>query len=93
MEKLVNDFVQKHLVIKADGKQTQIVYLGYENDNDAIYSYFQADSIGSVKKLEITNSILHEMFTDEINLMHVIVDGKRKSMKLDYPETKAEFIF
>src|SRR5204862_3564317 len=67
MEKLVNDFVQKHLVIKADGKQTQIVYLGYENDNDAIYSYFQADSIGSVKKLEITNSILHEMFTDEIN--------------------------
>ena len=25
-----------------------------------IYSYFQADNIGSVKKIEIINTILHE---------------------------------
>jgi hypothetical protein len=93
MEKLVNDFIQKHLVIKADGKLVQMLYLGFEKDNDAIYSYFQVDNTGSVKKLEITNTILHEMFTDQINLMHVIVEGKRKSMKLDYPETKAEVNF
>jgi hypothetical protein len=93
MEKLVNDFIQKHLFIKADGKPAQMLYLGFEKDNDAIYSYFQVDNIGSVRKLEITNNILHEMFIDQINLMHVIVGGKRKSMKLDYPETKAEFSF
>jgi hypothetical protein len=93
MEKLVNDFVQKHLVIKADGKLAQMLYLGFEKDNDAIYSYFQVDNIGSVRKLEITNNILHEMFTDQINLMHIIVGGKRKSTRLDYPETKAEFSF
>ena len=93
MEKLINDFTQKHLTIKADGKQVKLSCIGYEKDNDAIYSYFQADSIGIVKKIEVTNNILHELFTDQINLMHVIVGGKRKSMKLDYPETKMEISF
>ena len=93
MEKLVNDFIQSHITIKADGKSVKLSYLGYEKDNDAIYSYFQADNISSVKKIEVVNNILYEIFTDQINLMHVTVGGKRKSYKLDYPETKTEFGF
>ncbi|HZI54215.1 MAG TPA: DUF6702 family protein [Chitinophagaceae bacterium] len=93
MEKLVNDFIQKHIAIKADGKSAQLSYLGYERENDAIYSYFQADNIGSAKKLEIINSILHELFTDQINMMHIVVGGKRKSVKLDFPEKEAVVSF
>jgi len=93
MEKLVSDFILKHLAIKADGKIIQLTYLGFERDNDAIYSYFQADKIGSVKKLEITNNILHELFTDQINMMHIVVGGLRKSLKLDYPEKDAVVSF
>jgi len=93
MEKLVNDFILSHITIKADGKSAKLSYLGYEKDNDAIYSYFQVDNIASVKKIEVVNNILYELFTDQINLMHVTVGGKRKSYKLDYPETKTEFRF
>jgi len=93
MEKLVNDFVLKHLVIRADGKPAPMLYIGFEKDDDVVYSYFRVDNIGSVKKMEITNNLLHEMYTDQVNLMHIIVGGKRKSTRLDYPETKAEFNF
>jgi hypothetical protein len=93
MEKLVNDFIHTHLTLKVDGKQVPLLYIGYEKDKDAIYSYYQVDNVASVKKIEVNNNILHELFTDQINLMHVTVGGKRKSMKLDYPETKAEFSF
>ena len=93
MEKLVSDFILTHLSIKADGKPVQLSYIGYERDNDAIYSYFQADNIKPVKKIDITNHILHELFTDQINLLHVIVGGKRKSYKLDYPQQEASFSF
>jgi hypothetical protein len=93
MEKLVSDFILTHLSLKADGKPVQLSYLGYEKDNDAIYSYFQVDNIRSVKKIDVSNHILHELFTDQINLVHVIVGGKRKSYKLDYPAKDAEFSF
>jgi hypothetical protein len=93
MEKLVNDFIQKHLVLKIDDRPVTLSYLGYEKDNDAVYSYFQVENISSVKKVNITNNILHEMFTDQINLMHIVVDGKRKSVKLDYPEKEAALNF
>lgn len=93
MEKLVNQFVQGHLKIEVDGKPVQFHYLGYEKDNDAIYSYFQADDIPAVKKIEVTNSLMHELYSDQINLMHVIVGGKRKSTKLDYPEKETEINF
>lgn len=93
MEKLVSDFVQQHLVLKADNKRLQLSYLGYERDNDAIYSYLQVENMPAIKKLEVSNSILHELFTDQINLMHVTVGGKRKSVKLDYPEKQTFFDF
>jgi hypothetical protein len=93
MDKLVSDFIQKHLTIKVDGKAAQFSYLGYERDSDVIYSYFQVDNITSVKKMEITNHLMHELFTDQINLVHVIVNGKRKSIKLDYPEKETMMNF
>jgi hypothetical protein len=93
MEKLVNQFVQGHLKIEVDGKPVQFHYLGYEKDNDAVYSYFQADDIPAAKKIEITNSLMHELYSDQINLMHIIVGGKRKSTKLDYPEKETEIGF
>lgn len=93
MEKIVSDFILKHMSIKTDGHPAKLTYLGYEKDNDAIYSYFQAEEIKSVKRLDITTSIFHDLFTDQINLVHVIVGGKRKSYKLDYPQKDAQFNF
>ena len=93
MEKLVSQFIRQHLVLKIDDKLVQLAYLGYERDNDAIYSYFQVENLPAVKKIGVTNSIMYELFTDQINLMHVSVGGKRKSTKLDYPEKETVFSF
>ncbi len=93
MEALVSDFMRRHLVVKADGRPLSLSYLGYERDNDAIYSYLQVENMPAPKKLELTNIILHDVFTDQINLMHITIGGKRKSIKLDYPEKQAGFDF
>ena len=93
MDNLVKNFVQSHLMLKGDNKNLHMSYLGYERDNDAIYSYLQVDNIASIKKLDVNNTLLFEMFTDQINLMHITVNGKRKSAKLDYPEKGISFTF
>ena len=40
MDKLVNDYVQKHLKINIDGRLVTLKYLGFERIDEGIYSYF-----------------------------------------------------
>ncbi|HJS56413.1 MAG TPA: DUF6702 family protein, partial [Chitinophagaceae bacterium] len=56
-------------------------------DAEAIYSFVQIDNVSVVKKIELTNNLMHDLFTDQVNIMHVVVNGNRKSTKLDYPAT------
>ena len=93
MDTLVKKYVTSHLIIRSDGKPQNLVYIGYERDHEAVFAYVQSENIAAVKRLEVQNKIMHDLFTDQINIMHVIVNGERKSTKLDYPasETKIQF--
>jgi len=92
-DKWVTDYITKHLSFKADDKAVSFSYLGYEKEDEAIYSYFQVDNIASVRKVEISNSLLHDFSDQQINIIHCTVGGKRQSTKLDYPKTEASFNF
>jgi hypothetical protein len=93
MDSLVKKYVLSHLSVNADGRPVRLSYLGFEHDNEAVYSYIQADDISSVKKIDISNKIMHDLFDDQINIMHITVGGKRKSTKLDYPAVQATLEF
>ncbi len=93
MDTLVKKYIGSHLQIKADGLTARIQYLGFEKAEEAVNVYFEAENIAVVKKIEITNSILHDLFDDQVNIMHVVVGGNRKSTKLDYPDKNAAFVF
>lgn len=93
MDKIVSDYLQNHLAIKTDGKVVSLMYLGFEREEAAVYTYFQVNNIASVNKIEITNSILHDLYDTQINIMHIVVNGNRKSTKLDFPNTQAVFNF
>jgi len=92
-DKWINDYIKKHLSIKADNKDVNFSYLGFEKEDEAIYSYFQVDNIASVKKIDVVNSILHDFSDQQINIIHCTVGGKRQSSKLDYPNTLASFSY
>ena len=93
MDTLVKKYIISHVSLSADGKPVKLSYLGFERENEAVYSYVQADNIASVKRIDISNKLMHDIFTDQVNLMHVTVGGNRKSTKLDYPATQASFSF
>jgi hypothetical protein len=91
--RIITEYIKNHLSIKADGKVVNFNYVGFEKEDEAVFSYFQIDNITSVKRIDITNSILYEEHDTQINIMHVSVGGNRKSTKLDYPNTQAVFNF
>jgi hypothetical protein len=93
MDRLISDYVRKHLSIKSGGQAINLSYVGFEKEDEAVYSYFQAGNIASVKTIDIFDSILHDFSDQQINIVHCVVGGKRQSTKLDYPKTDAHFSY
>ena len=93
MDKLIKDYFKKHLMMIVDDKSIELKYLGFEQDPEAVYCFLEVERIEEIKKISIKNSLLHDLNEHQINIMHVIVDGKRKSVKLDFPDKVANFKF
>ena len=87
--KKIFEYIRSHLQITIDGKPVQMSFVGYEKEDVVVYSFLQVDNVSTVQKVAIVNSLMQDMFTDQVNIIHVIVKGERKSTKLDYPATAA----
>ncbi|MBS1915953.1 MAG: hypothetical protein JST87_06720 [Bacteroidetes bacterium] len=92
-DKLIDEYINKHLQLKVDGKPVTLQFVGSEQESEATWCYLQVNNVPSVNKLIINNTLLYESFNNEINLMHVTVSGNRKSTKLNAPDAVAEFDF
>jgi hypothetical protein len=92
-DQLIPDYFNRHLNINVDGSVRKLNYVGYEKEKESLYCYFQADNIITPKKVDILNSILHDFNESQINIIHVMVNGKRQSTKLNCPEKEASFSF
>lgn len=93
MDTLVKKYILSHLSIKINGKPVVLNYIGFENESEAAYGYFEAEEVPSITKVEIINSVLHDKFDDQLNIIHVKAGSNRKSTKLNYPEKMAELNF
>jgi len=93
MNGFVTDYIQKHLQLQLNGKPVIISFVGYEEQGESIWSYFEIKDVTGVQKLDVMNNLLHDYNTNQINMMHIKVGDVEKSYKLDYPETKTSFSF
>lgn len=93
MDTLVKKYLFSHLSIKANGKPVSFSYIGFEDDKEAAYGYIEVENVSSVAKLDIATNMMYDMFEDQVNIMHVIVNGNRKSTKLNFPEMETTLSF
>jgi len=93
LDKFIPDYINRHFSLAVDGKPVKLNYVGYEKDKESAYCYFQVDNVPSLKRLDVNNSLLHDFNQDQINIVHVVVNGKRQSTKLDFPSKQASFSF
>ena len=93
MNVLVNNYIKKHLQLKVDDKAVVLEFVGFEQQEEGIISYFEVKNMATVKKLDVTNTILYESRPQQMQIIHVMVNGERKSSHLDNPDEKASFQF
>jgi hypothetical protein len=92
-DKFIPGYINRHFSLTADGKVVKLDYVGYEVDKESVYCYFESGNVPVPKKIDILNSLLHEFNKEQINIMHVSVNGKRQSTKLNFPDTRASLNF
>ena len=93
MNVLVNNYIKKHLQLKVDDKAVVLEFVGFEQQEEGIISYFEVKNMATVKKLDVTNTILYESRPQQMQIIHVMVNGERKSSRLNNPEDKVSFLF
>lgn len=94
MSKMVETYLQTHLKIALNDKGYAVIkFIGFEQVEDAIVCYFEMDEVDRVNKVVVWNNLLYEYSNQQINLVHVTVNGNRKSYRLNYPDTKLSLDF
>ncbi|MEO7524080.1 MAG: DUF6702 family protein [Ferruginibacter sp.] len=93
MNKLVSDYVEKHLQISINEQKQKLEFLGFEQIEDGIYSFYQVNDVAGIKNITVRDDILYEYQTQQVSLVHITVNGKRQSTRLTNPETKVSADF
>lgn len=79
-------YCEEYLKLKVNNKFLKIKYLGYEEDSESVNIYLESEKVAQPKKVETAVSFLYNLFDDQMNIVHIIVNGNRKSQRLNYPD-------
>lgn len=89
MDEWVKKYIAANVRINASGKPVAFNYVGFEKASESVNVYLESKPVLAPKKLEAQISILHNLYDDQMNIVHMTVGGKRKSTKLDFPDKVA----
>ena len=81
-EKMVSDYVLKHMAVKLDGKIQKLKFLGMELEEPALICYIEIENVKKFKTIEVRNDIIMETHDDQSSIVHVTYKGPIKSMRL-----------
>jgi hypothetical protein len=82
----VNTYIEKYLSqkinITINGEGKELKFLGKEYEDDIALCYLEISGIKSVNSIEITNTVLFELFEEQQNIIKTKINSKRKSFIL-----------
>lgn len=85
LNEALKNYCAEYLKLKTNNKFVKIDYLGYEEDGESVNVFLESETVEGPKKIEAAVSFLYNLFDDQINIVHMVVNGERKSEKLSYP--------
>ena len=89
----IDEYIQKNLKISLDQKRCEFKYLGFEREDDALMVFYESPKINLPKQLVVENTLLYDFKKEQMNIVHVEINGERKSRKLTQPDISLKFEF
>lgn len=77
---LVEKYIRKHFALVSSQKQKKTYsYVGKEQEADATWIYIEIPAQEAITGFSLQNTIMHDLFEDQINLVNLNYQGQKKS--------------
>lgn len=93
IEKYLLAYVSERLRIGVNGKPVRFNLIGYEQQMESTWCYFEIEKQPEVNQVSVDCSLLYDFETNQVNIVHVKAKGVQKTYKLDYPKRETSFSF
>lgn len=93
IEKQLQAYVSQRLKLTVNGKPVNFHILGYEQQMESTWCYFEAENQSVVNTVSVDCSLLYDYETNQVNIVHMKTKGIQKTYKLDYPKRETTFKF
>jgi hypothetical protein len=85
MDALVKSYINSHLQLKTTAA-LPLSYIGFEINREAVNVYLESGKIATPKRIDAQVTLLQSLYNDQLNIVHMTVNGTRKSTRLDAPD-------
>jgi hypothetical protein len=92
-QKILADYLKKRLAININKKKSDYTLIGFEREEEAVWIYIEIKNCAKPKNVSIENSILYDFIKEQMNIVHIEVDGEKKSLKVNNPDKQLSFTF
>ena len=92
-EKALKSYFEEHLKVQVNNKPLKHKLLGYEIEDDVVWSYLEIQQVSSIEEIEVQYSVLIDTFADQINLTHIRYQGEVKSLKFQRHQLNGTAVF
>lgn len=86
MNLALKNYAAEYLKLKVNNQFLKVNYVGYQEDKESVDIFLESEPVQNPKKIETAVSFIYNLFDDQMNIIHIIVNGQRKTEKLNYPD-------
>jgi predicted RNase H-related nuclease YkuK (DUF458 family) len=84
---LIANYLSEKLKIKINNKSQTIQFLTKEQEDNIVICYLKIPFKDNIKDLEITNTVLSDIFKEQQNLVHLNLNSNKKTILFTNTET------
>ncbi|MBL7935706.1 MAG: hypothetical protein JNM51_07845 [Bacteroidia bacterium] len=93
IDSILFSYIKQRLNISINNKFQTLRYIGYEKEEESIWTYLEIQKVASTKTLLMNTKLLYDYLPSQVNIVHVEINGIKKSSKVTNPDSKVEFSF
>ncbi|CAM3535157.1 hypothetical protein FSS13T_03810 [Flavobacterium saliperosum S13] len=89
----IKSYLSEKMQIKVNSSVKDLKFLGKETEDNVLICYLTTPVPEKIKSIEIVNSVLTEIFSEQQNIVHININGNKKSLLLTDSEPEGYLQF